>query len=389
MQRMTIFRSSAALLLGLSVPGGFWAQGTKPNAYTVKKGDTLWDVSKAYLGDPFLWPQIYRLNTDVVEDPHWIYPGEVLKLVATPGQTAVPAQDTPPAAPAPPPAPVELPQRQAVDTPPAVAMRVTGETETEEQGMELFRRRRVTTVANAFSTYREAKFHPVRSGEFYSGGFLTEEQSFSWGTLLGPVTPEQIESARARAAVQLYTQVGVSPPAGANYAAGDLLLVVDRREAPRGYGEVVVPTGLVKITGMNGGQAVGEVIAVYGPIREGQGVLPAEKFPDPGPAEYQKVSDGLEGHVLLARDPRELRLPQQVMFLDVGKQQGVALGDLFEARRQPGPQPRASADAVDEVMATMQVVHVREHSATVTVRNVISPDIPPGTRVKLVAKLPH
>jgi LysM repeat protein len=386
MQRTTIFRFSVAVSLTLALPAAFPAQTAKPSAHTVKKGDTLWDVSRSYLGDPFLWPQIYKLNTDVVEDPHWIYPGEVLKLAAAPGQTAVPAQDTPPPVPTPP-APAPVAPRQVVDTPPPVPMRVTGETGTEDQGMELFRRRRVASVTNV-STYREVKVHPVRPGEFHSGGFLTEGDSFSFGRLLGPVTPEQIVTARARAAVQVFTTVAVNPPEGGSYAVGDLLLVADRREAPVGYGEMVVPTGLVRVTGNNGGQAVGDVVSVFGPIRENQVVLPAEKFLDPGPADYQKVSNGVEGHVLVSRDLRELRLPQQVLFLDIGKRDGVTLGDVFQARRAPGPQPRATADAVDEVMVTLQVIHVRDRTATVSVRSVVSPDVPPGTRVKLVAKLP-
>jgi hypothetical protein len=39
-------------------------------------------------------------------------------------------------------------------------------------------------------------------------------------------------------------------------------------------------------------------------------------------------------------------------------------------------------------MATLQVVHVREHSATARLLNIISPDIAPGTEARQVAKLP-
>ena len=40
------------------------------------------------------------------------------------------------------------------------------------------------------------------------------------------------------------------------------------------------------------------------------------------------------------------------------------------------------------LMATLQVVHVREHTATARVLNVVTPDIQPGASVVQVAKLP-
>ena len=56
-----------------------------PDEYVVKTGDTLWDISKVFLRDPWYWPEIWYVNPQV-ENPHLIYPGDVLKLVYVDGQ---------------------------------------------------------------------------------------------------------------------------------------------------------------------------------------------------------------------------------------------------------------------------------------------------------------
>ena len=59
-----------------------------PDEYVVKTGDTLWDISKVFLRDPWYWPEIWYVNPQV-QNPHLIYPGDVLKLVYIDGQPRV------------------------------------------------------------------------------------------------------------------------------------------------------------------------------------------------------------------------------------------------------------------------------------------------------------
>jgi hypothetical protein len=58
---------------------GAQLRANHPDSYTVRRGDTLWDISARFLSKPWLWPEIWQANPQV-RNPHLIYPGDVLNL---------------------------------------------------------------------------------------------------------------------------------------------------------------------------------------------------------------------------------------------------------------------------------------------------------------------
>jgi hypothetical protein len=238
----------------------------------------------------------------------------------------------------------------------------------------------------AFINYKAQPYSPVRPGEMRASGFLTESHAMPFGEVLGPVDPPVIRATESAEAALPGMIIAVRPPEGASYQKGDTVVLALVTPGPKGWGSIVLPTGLARVGDHTPRQTLATVISMFGPMRYGQVVFPLEPASNPGKVVPVAIS-GPSGEVLGSEEPRELLQSGSRIFADVGRAAGIRVGDFVEVRRRPTQRIHAS-DTIDDLMATGQVVHIGEKSCTVKLTRIVDPAIRPGATVVRVATLP-
>lgn len=394
MRRTTICRSKASVTFALTVvafaapapaqnpppqtpPAGQPAAplAPLPPVHVVQAGETLWSLAMQYFGDPLLWPEIYRLNTNVVEDPHWIYPGEELRLSGDDVIAAEPAPGQPTVV-------AVTPDADTTQRAPAQPVAPRG------YGPTIFSPQNRAGAASAENLEFEAAraYRAVREGEYYSAAFLTEGVPLATGRLLGNLQASAIRRLSTSSSAQLFTEVAIEPPANDSLRPGDLMLAVRRTGDIRGFGDVVVPTGLLRVTAVTADRAAARVVAMYGAVTDGQEVLRVAPYPASAAARAVDVSDGLTGQVVGLVKPGDVMNLQDGVFINLGVQEGVRLGDVFLISGTD----RARNDFNDVVLPQAQVlvVNVRPHTATAIIVQLQRPDVRAGSTVRQIRRMP-
>ncbi len=371
--------------------------GQIPATHVVTAGETLWSIAQLYYSDPLLWPEIYRLNTSLIDDPHWIYPGEELSLAPAVSVAQAPPETTtvapPPEVPgdtvhaAPSPDTVAVaPDTTALDTA-QVVEEPPPPPEPTETYETMFDRRRTASqqVRDVLRAYANQPYRPLRRGEFYAAGFLTEGERLPYGRVLGNTAVPAIPRLTERSTAITFDQIAVQPPRNASYHVGDSLLVVRVDRDIAGWGGVVVPLGVARVTELQRRQVLADVIMQFGRIHDGHLALPLEPFKDPGQVRPTPVDQGLEGFVIAERDLHVLTGPQQIVFINRGRAEGVTPGDLFEVFRPASGLPGSSSE---QIQVVLEIVHTRDHSASGLILAIGHPNLVPGMPVRLIRKMP-
>ena len=381
--RTTTFRSKLALSFAmgavLSAPTVLSAQQpTQPTAqpqqgrtHVVRPGDTLWDLARVYYGDPFLWPEIYRLNTNVVEDPHWIYPGEVLQIGE--GMGPVASSDQPTA------------------------------------GATVFGRRGASRAVGSQLTVIERAQRPaIRPGEYFAAPFVDRRGGPGGaGSILNAADLPGVAAATDRDRLQLDDDIYITAPGGGTAVPGERYLSF-AMAGDVGSGQLMVPTGIVEVTGAAPGEAPrARIVQVFDQVRVGQNLIALDTLYLAEGARPAPVEFGLRSRVLYVQNSPVLPSIQHYLVLDASVRDGVQIGDQFTLVRERGQREerrvvglrnpfrraantRAPSGPVlpEERIAVAQVVRVTPFGATAIVIDQSQPAIRAGTAARLTAKMP-
>jgi hypothetical protein len=302
-------------------PEGTDDRGRTGRVHTVARGDTLWDISEAYLGTPWVWPSIWKENPRVA-NPNRIYPGN--RIWIAPGE-----------------------MRQL----------------TEDEAASITRGGQPPASTDDVSVQR-TRIQPVPNIDQL--GFVAAEDIEAAGSLLDSPEREKMLAAHRRA----YVSLGEG-----QVQAGDRFTIVRERqkvrdpETNRVLGVHVDKLGWLEVTRVGPEVSEAMIRDSNDDILRGDRLLPFVELPREVPVHVGAA--GIEGQIAMNPDQRFITGQNDVVYLNRGTDHGVEVGNPLEVFR-PGALARDTVTHLklrlpDEVVANLLVVSARPESSVALV----------------------
>jgi len=301
-------------------PVGHDANGQRGRIHTVAPGDTLWDISDAYLGTPWVWPSIWQDNPKV-PNPHRIYPGDKIWVS------------------------------------PTAMRRVTDEEAAALLGGEL-----PASVDDAMPGPLETLSVPTMGAI----GFVSADDLTASGTILG--SPRREPWLAAEMPVYLSLGQGEVEP-------GDRLDIVRANqevvdpETDRSLGVFVERLGWLEVTRVDAESSEAVIRSSFREIRAGDHLLPRrEPMRD---VKIRTAAPPVEGQVAFLPEVRTVNGTLDVVMLNRGTEHGLTVGSPLEVYRTTGqakdPQTGMKRALPDDVYAQLVVISAEPTSAVAVV----------------------
>lgn len=331
--------------------------------YTVKQGDTLWDISNSFLKDPFLWPLIWKDNP-AIANPDLIYPGQALTIPSL--------------------APIE----RAMQTPSAPAAAVVTEAAIPSQN-PVEPSAVQTPVARAVSTPEPAQVEiPARSTlvipekaaiplvdkyAMQSAGFISTDTYQD--KIIGSQEPKTILGVRDIVFLKFASPENVN--VGDKFSILAPMNTVKHPKTGKNFGTLFKVVGILQVTGKAPDTLVAAVIKTsFEDIALGNFLTPYQE-PSLFYSIPEKGGRTISGSILEVTDSRTINGHFNVVYLDKGSADGIKPGDRFTV--SPDAEKKGFPD---KVIGNLMVILVKEETATAVVQAGVDP-VEKGNKVNL------
>jgi len=266
----------------------------EPIIYTVKQGDTLWDISQRFIKDPYYWPNLWS-NNPAIGNPHLIYPGQKLRIYD--GRIEI------------------IPVGEG-----------TGD------------------VGAAVMTPEEILLIPTFGG---AQSFISTTEVASLGTLVDTVDNRILISINDTVFLEMNDLAATKPGDVFELITMGPEVIHPTAKKTLGYqlaepiGFQTIQLGTLKVTEVTPTVAVATVTTTLREIERGAKVRPYHPIPDRIPRIF---ADNVAEGYIIAEDIGKLAMGQwEVILIDLGSESGLQVGHELDIYRQ-----REASDQVDK-----------------------------------------
>jgi len=294
-----------------------------PQTYTVQQGDTLWDITSTYLGNPWYWPKVWSMNGQI-ENPNWIEPGTTISFFG--GE--------------------QLPT----------------EVEPEEQPQPIDDESNEVTVVGP-------RFETPQSIRLLEEGFVTGAELKSAGELISSFEEKTLLTTYDKAYVKFPTEVSI----GARYVIFRTDREIMNPDTGKSAGFMTRILGIGRITAAPQGKF--PTIAIEGvqdTISRGDLLMPWNE--SLGRTVMNRPNQvELDGIVLATFMPKQVTIGEShFVFVNKGRRHGVEVGNTFTVYQRGDPldidlrqkeRQRLPWEAIGRVM----IIEVRDEVSTAVV----------------------
>jgi hypothetical protein len=263
--------------------------------HTVQEGDTLWDISDRYFGEPWHWPELWSYNPEIT-NPHWIYPLDHVRLSThaletSPPQTGAAAESAP------------KPFTEPTQTLPGdLAPRVAVPARLLKDGTVFLR----------------------------DQGYLDDAAIQASGQIVSAKEEHMLLSNSDKVYVKFKPNQKVD--IGQNYTIFRAVKKWERDKDEKGSLVRIIGTVLVESYDPQKSVARAVITETLDPIERGMDVTMMDRRFDLVPP--AKNETNVSAHIIASVQPRQLLAYGNVVFLDVGEGHGIKPGNRFFVMRQ-------------------------------------------------------